>query len=179
MSPQVPAIVSSTSAYKGRVLEVRVEQLRRADGSEMSREVVVHPDCVAVGAFLPDGKLVVLRQYRHPVGRFIFEVPAGKIDPGEEPLQAVKRELEEECGLVSDSWKAVGSYYSSPGFTTERMHIFLAQGCVPSGSNHAEADIASWEGWSLAEAQAAVGDGRLCCAKSLLVLAACGWLPAP
>jgi ADP-ribose pyrophosphatase len=171
---ELPALEASEVAYQGRVLSVRVDQLRRPDGSRMTREVVVHPDSVAVAAFLPDGSLVLIKQYRHPTGRRIWEVPAGKIDPGEQPLEAAQRELREECGLEATDWKPLLSYFSSPGFTSEQMHLFVARGCEARGDHEAEADIATWRGFEREELKRAAARGDLVCAKTLLALAACG-----
>lgn len=171
----LPVVEHSETAFQGRVVRLRVDHIRRADGSRSTREVVEHPDCVAVAAFLPDGRLVLVEQYRHPTRRVILEVPAGKIDPGEAPLEAMQRELREECGLASPTWKAGLTYYASPGYTTEQMHLFVAEACVPVGHSDTEADILAWRAYTREEVREAVQTGHIVCAKTLLALATVGW----
>jgi ADP-ribose pyrophosphatase len=114
-------------AWQGKIVEVRVERFRYDDGEEAEREIVAHPGAVAVLARDGD-RLILVRQPREAVGEeALLELPAGKLDPGEDPLATAKRELAEEIGKGARSWRAVKSFYTSPGFTDEVIHVFLAE----------------------------------------------------
>ncbi len=121
-------------AYDGRVVSVDVDRVRFADGAEAVREVVRHPGAVVIVPLLGDGRVLLERQFRYPTGTELIELPAGKLDPGEEPLACARRELAEETGHVATSWRLLASFYSAPGFCDEVMHCFLAQGLAPGGA---------------------------------------------
>jgi len=118
--------IDSEEAWKGRMLSVLIERFRYDDGEEVEREVVHHPGAVAVVAH--DGEtLYLVAHAREAVDDpALLEIPAGKLDEGEEPLQAGKRELAEEIGKGAREWRHLTSCYSSPGFTDEEVHIYLA-----------------------------------------------------
>lgn len=105
-----------------------VDRVRLPDGSESTRELVLHPGAVAILPILPDGRIILVRQYRHPVGASLWEIPAGKLEPGEDPLTCAKRELLEETGYEATTWEERLSFYTSPGFTDERITLFSARG---------------------------------------------------
>ena len=121
--------IGGHTAWEGRIGRVRIETFRFEDGEETEREIVEHPGSVAVVAH--DGERVFLvRQPREPVGEpALLELPAGKLDEeGEEPLDAARRELAEEIGKQAAEWESLGSFFTSPGFTDEQVHLFLATG---------------------------------------------------
>ncbi|MBM3463025.1 MAG: NUDIX hydrolase [Armatimonadetes bacterium] len=163
--------LDSRMVFEGHVVKVRVDRVRLSSGRETDREVVVHPDTVAVAALTPDGKLVLIHQYRHPVGRQIWEVPAGKIDPGEEPEPAMRRELMEECGLEPGSMELLGSFYLTPGYCTEKMHLYLARDCTQTLGVDAEEDIAEMRAVTLAQAEQMIAAGEIVDAKTMLAVA--------
>jgi ADP-ribose pyrophosphatase len=111
---------------------MRVDEITLPDGGVAVREVVDHPGAVVIAAVDDEGFVYLVRQYRHPIGRYLLELPAGGIEPGEEPLAAAKRELREEVGLEAREWTALGSFFSSPGFVNERLHAFVARGLAPA-----------------------------------------------
>jgi ADP-ribose pyrophosphatase len=113
--------------YSGAVVNLRVDDVRTASGT-VTREVVEHPGAVVIAALDHEGRLALARQYRHPVGSDLLELPAGGLEPGEDPEQAARRELKEEVGLEALKWSALGSFFSSPGFLREELHAFLATG---------------------------------------------------
>lgn len=119
--------LSKTEEFRGQLLTLEVHQVELEDGSRAVRELVWHADAVCAVVLTEDGDTVLVRQYRKAVERPILEIPAGKIDPGEEPLQAVIRELEEEVGYLSGSVSHVMDFYSSPGFCNEKLGLYLAQ----------------------------------------------------
>jgi len=103
-----------------------IDQVRRPDGSIFTREVVLHPGAVAIFPMLHDGRFLLVRQYRHPVATALWEIPAGKLEPGEDTLACAKRELLEETGYEAASWEKLLSFFTSPGFCDEQITLFLA-----------------------------------------------------
>jgi len=132
-------VVKSESVYEGRVIGVAVETVEQPDGSLAVREVVRHPGGAVAVPLLADGRVVLVRQYRHPTGRDLLELPAGKLDPGEPPENSVRRELEEESGYRAGSVRKICAFYPTPGFCDEILHLFLATDLQPS-RQHLEAD---------------------------------------
>jgi len=117
----------SRSIFKGRAFNVRVDTVLDACGKETTREIVEHTECVAVVPVDSNGDILLVRQYRKAVEKDLLEIPAGGIDPGEDPETAVKRELQEEIGMLPVKVTRLGGYYSSPGFCTEYLYLFLAE----------------------------------------------------
>ncbi len=113
--------------YRGRIITVKRHRVRLPDGRESWREVVEHPGAVAVLPVLHDGRLLLVRQYRKAVEEVLLEVPAGKLDPGEAPEAAARRELWEETGLEAEALQFLFSFYTSPGFADERIFLYLAR----------------------------------------------------
>ena len=121
-------VISSAELLRGRLVTVRTDKVRMPDNNVAEREVVIHPGAVAVLALDDAGQVLVIRQYRHPVGRLLWEIPAGLRDvSGEPPWATARRELLEEAGYRARDWRVLVDYYSSPGFSTERLRIFLAR----------------------------------------------------
>jgi 8-oxo-dGTP pyrophosphatase MutT (NUDIX family) len=122
-------VVSSTDVHVGRILALRLDTVAMPGGGVADREVVEHLGAVAVAAIDEDGSVVLIHQYRHPLGRRIWELPAGLIDhAGEDPVEAAKRELVEEVGLAARDWSVLVDVAASPGFTDEVVRVFLATG---------------------------------------------------
>lgn len=119
--------ISSSRIYEGRVVNLRVDRVALPGGGESSREVVEHRGAVVVVAIDQEGRVAMVRQYRYPLGQVTLELPAGTLEPGEDPLTCARRELQEETGLEATRWEALMACYSSPGFCTEKMHFFLAR----------------------------------------------------
>jgi len=121
-------VVSSAELLRGRLVTVRTDKVRMPDNNLAEREVVSHPGAVAVLALDDAGRVLLIRQYRHPVRRLLWEIPAGLRDvTGEPPWATARRELLEEAGYRARDWRVLVDYYSSPGFSTERLRIFLAR----------------------------------------------------
>jgi 8-oxo-dGDP phosphatase len=122
-------VVSSAEDYRGKIIDVRTDIIRNPEGGTAAREVVEHPGAVGVVALDDEGRVLMIRQYRHPVGRMLWELPAGLRDVAGEPLlQAARRELLEETGYRARDWHVLADYFSSPGIITERLRVFLARG---------------------------------------------------
>lgn len=132
-------VLSSTQVYEGRVLGLRVDRVIEPGGVEAAREVVTHAGSVVVVPVLDDGGVVLVRQFRYATGKSLWELVAGSIEPGETPRAAARRELREETGYVARRLDPLFSFYSSPGFLTERMHLVLARG-LKAGKAQPEAD---------------------------------------
>lgn len=122
-----PEVVASRIVHRGRIVTLRIDDVLLPDGKIVEREVVDHPGAVVIAALDAHGCVTLVRQYRHAVGDRLLELPAGTLEPGEEPLETAMRELREEAGLVAGRWDRLGTFFSSPGFLREEMHAFLAR----------------------------------------------------
>ena len=121
-------VVSSAELARGRLVAVRTDKVRMPDGELAERDVVIHPGAVAVLVLDDAQQVLLIRQYRHPVGRLLWEIPAGLRDvSGEPPWATARRELLEEAGYRARDWRVLADYYTSPGFSTERLRVFLAR----------------------------------------------------
>jgi ADP-ribose diphosphatase len=159
--------VRSRRAFTGRLLSLRVDDVELESGRRASREVVEHPGAVAILAW--DGaQLAAVRQWRQAARAELLEIPAGTRELGEEPLLTAQRELAEECGLSAGRWEEGPAFYTAPGFSTELLTLFLATDlhAVEVRSPEDEALERSW--LTLADALAAIDDGRILDAKSLV-----------
>jgi ADP-ribose pyrophosphatase len=137
-------LISTERLYTGRVVNLDRDTVRFPDGSSGQLEMLRHPGASAVVPFLdhpgaPDPRVLLIRQFRHAANGFIWEVPAGRLDAGETPEACAHRELEEETGMRAGSLEALTTIYTTPGFTDERIHLFLAHG-LQAGAQHREAD---------------------------------------
>jgi 8-oxo-dGTP pyrophosphatase MutT (NUDIX family) len=121
-------VVDSESLYEGRIVSMRRDHVRMSDGTVADREVVAHPGAVAIAALDDEDRLVMVRQYRHPVREWLEELPAGLLDVAGEPaLRAAQRELAEEANLQAGQWHVLLDMYPSPGFSTEAIRVYLAR----------------------------------------------------
>lgn len=119
--------ISSEKVFKGKIVDVCRDTVLLPDGNQGVREVVKSADAVAVVAVTKDLEVLLVKQHRYPTGQQLLEIPAGKIELGEIPLDCAKRELEEETGFRAKSWNEMFRFYTSPGFCTEQIYLFLAQ----------------------------------------------------
>jgi ADP-ribose pyrophosphatase len=118
--------LASEQVFDGAMLHVRRDTVRLPNGATGTREYVVHPGAVLIVPVAPDGRLVMERQFRYPVGRVMLEFPAGKIDPDEAPLATAQRELREEAGFAADSWRHLGTVHPEIGYSTEAIEMYEA-----------------------------------------------------
>jgi 8-oxo-dGDP phosphatase len=126
--PEQWPVVSSAELLRGRLISVRADKVRMPDNQIAEREVVLHPGAVGVLALDDSDRILLIRQYRHPVGRLLWEIPAGLRDvAGEDPFRTAQRELLEEAGYRARDWRVLVDYFSSPGFSTERLRVYLAR----------------------------------------------------
>ena len=138
------SLVSSKRLYSGRIVNLDLDSVRYPDDSIGQLEMLRHPGAAAVVPFLDppgsaDPRSVLIRQFRHAADGYIWEVPAGRLDGGESPESCAERELEEETGMRARRLERLTTIYTTPGFTDERIHLFLADGLEP-GAEHREAD---------------------------------------
>jgi ADP-ribose pyrophosphatase len=164
---------ASKTVFHGRLLHVQVDRVR-VEGRVVEREMVIHPGAVAVVPITAEGEVVLVRQYRHPVRARLWEIPAGTLRPGEKPPGAARRELEEETGYRAQEWIELAEFYTTPGFCTEKMVVYLARNLV-EGEPSPEEDEAIQVGkvpWK--QAMEWLAQGRLQDAKTMLGLLLAG-----
>jgi ADP-ribose pyrophosphatase len=137
---------SARRVYEGRLLGLTVEQW---GGNE--REIVEHPGAVAMVAVDAEGYVTLVRQLREPTRKYLLELPAGTAEPGEEPLETAKRELQEECGLTGGEWRELAAFWTTPGFCRERMHVFAAEGVERGEASPADDEELELVRWPVAE----------------------------
>jgi ADP-ribose pyrophosphatase len=119
-------VVKNEKLYNGKVFNLVVDQIEYSSGSRAIWEVAEHPGGAVALAIFPDERIILVKQFRYPMGKFLYELPAGKLDAGEDPAVCAERELTEETGYMAKNWKKLTAIYTSPGFCTEQLHIFLA-----------------------------------------------------
>ena len=132
---QKPRVVASIPAHNGRVVQVSTERLRYANGREYDNDYVRHPGAAAVVAIDGANRVCVVRQYRHGVEDFLWEIPAGKLDAGERPEVCALRELKEETGVSANRWPSLGLYIPAPAIFTELIHLYLARDLEVGAAN--------------------------------------------
>lgn len=127
--------LSSHRGFDGKWVHVRVDEVRLPSGRIATRETVEHPGAVAIVPVTREGNVLLLRQGHHPIGRVLLGLPAGTLEPGEAPIDCAQRELEEETGYRAGAMTELASFYTSPGYTNERMTLFRADDCVPGNGS--------------------------------------------
>lgn len=119
--------LSSTYIYKGKIIKLRQDKVKLPDGKETTREIIEHPGAVVILALTDDQKIIMIRQFRVAANEVLWELPAGKVEDGEDLVRCAKRELEEETGYYPRKIKKLLSFFSTPGFCNERLTLFLAE----------------------------------------------------
>mgnify|MGYP006268096707 FL=1 len=154
------SLLKTQNIYRGRVVKLNVETVRLPNGHVAELEIIHHPGGAATVALDESGRVCLLRQYRHAAGGWIWELPAGKLEPSEPPLETARRELIEEAGMEASEWLALGPYISSPGVFTENIHLFLARGLRSVDTHHEAAELIEihWVDFATACQQAARGE---------------------
>jgi len=167
--------IATRRAYSGRLLKVDLDTVRAPDGSTFDLEIVRHPGASAVVPLLseptdPDPKVLMLRQYRYAAGGTLWEIPAGVLQPGEEPLACARRELEEETGARAEKIEHLTTIFTTPGFTDERIHLFCATGIVAGEPRHEADEFIELRVESLSSVMGMIGSGEITDAKSIVAL---------
>ncbi|MEW9699085.1 NUDIX domain-containing protein [Paenibacillus sp. SI8] len=161
--------LSSQPIFKGKIISLQVDTVSLPNGETATREIVKHPGAVAVIPLLDD-KMIVVEQYRKPLEKSQVEIPAGKLDAGEEPLKAALRELEEETGYRSEHVKHVSSFYTSPGFADEIIHLYVAEQLIAGEARPDEDEFLACESITLETAQQYIREGRISDAKTIMAV---------
>lgn len=163
-------VEKSAALFHGRVFDLVQEQVRYPDGRLADIDLIRHNGGVAVLPIDPDGKLVLLRQYRHATGGMLLEIPAGRLEDGEPPEACAQRELREEIGMAPGWLRKLGEFYPAPGYTTELMHIFLAGDLSPQSLPGDEDEWIEVERLVPQRALGMAAAGELTDAKTLIAL---------
>jgi ADP-ribose pyrophosphatase len=165
-----PKILSQEVAFAGRHITVRLDRIVDAAGKTSTLEIVVHPGAVCVVPLLENGDVVLVRQYRHATGQVLLELCAGGLEPGEDPMEAAHRELEEETGYRAETLVERSRFWTTPGFTTEFMFVYEATGLARTQTNLDEDEIIDVETATQEECLRMIDDGRIQDAKSIIGL---------
>jgi 8-oxo-dGTP pyrophosphatase MutT (NUDIX family) len=163
-----------TLHYSGRIISVTTDEVVLPNGHRAQLEVIHHPGGAAAVALNDAGSICLLRQYRYVADGWLWELPAGKLEPNEPPLHTAQRELIEEAGVSARQWDSLGTVLSSPGVFSERLHLFLARGIMTAVAAHERAEVIEVHWLPLAQARDWALDGTIADAKSVIgVLRAC------
>ena len=169
-APLLETLVEPERVWHGRFLDVRRDTVAHADGSQATREYIVHPGAVMIVPLLDDGRLLMERQYRYPVGRVMLEFPAGKIDRGETPYDCARRELAEETGYRAAEWARAGILHNAIAYSTEGIEVWFARGLVAGAPSLDAGEFLQTVVHGSDELDAMVGRGEVTDAKTLIGL---------
>ncbi len=159
--------LSSRLIYEGRVVKLRVDTVRMPGGRETTREIVEHSDCVAIVAVDDSGNVLLVNQFRKPVEKELLEIPAGGIEPGEDPVDCVCREMREETGFLPRKVERLGGFYSTPGYCTEYLYLYLATDLTSSPLNAEDTESIRLVRVPLSQIPSLITSGKICDAKSI------------
>ena len=159
--------LSSQLIYDGRVVKLRVDTVRMPGGRETRREIVEHSDCVAIVAIDANDNVLLVNQFRKAVEKELLEIPAGGIDPGEDPVTAVRREMQEETGYLPQKVERLGGFYSAPGYCTEYLHLYLATDLTPGQLYAEDTESIKLVRVSVSQIPSLIASGKICDAKSI------------
>jgi ADP-ribose pyrophosphatase len=162
--------IRSKTIFEGKVIRLQVDEVELPNGKQSSRELVKHPGAVAVIPVSAEGKLVLLRQFRKPLEKEIFEIPAGKLEDGEEPLYCAERELKEETGYSAGHLEFVTSFYTSPGFANEILYVYRAERLTVGQAEPDQDEFVEKVEVSLEEAFQLLKDEKIHDAKTVFAL---------
>ena len=165
--------LSSNRLFEGKIINLRRDEVMLPSGRTATREVVEHPGAVAIVPITKAGQVILVRQFRHPIGQVILEVPAGKLDQSEKPEDCAQRELAEETGFVANKLRKLTSMYTTPGFSNEVIHLYLAEDLVESDKLPDEDEFIKTERYTPEQIRQMIESG-ICDAKSLVALCLAG-----
>jgi len=169
MDKELPEVLSSEEVYAGKLIRVDKDMVREGEKTYV-REVVGHPGGAAVVPVFEDGRVAFVSQYRHPTRRYVLELPAGKLDPGERPAETAARELEEELGVVAGRMEPLSEFYTTPGFCAERLWVFLATDLRETTRRHEDDEIIEIVRMPFGRALSLVASGEIDDAKTIIGL---------
>lgn len=163
-------MLESQELFKGRILTLKLDKVLLSTGRQSTREVILHPGAVAILPFLDEETIILVKQYRYPVDQDLLEVPAGKLDEGEVPEECAKRELEEETGYKCAKLEYLGFIYTTPGFSNEKIHLFVAKDLTKTSQNLDHDEILQVVQISLSDAVSKCLSGEIIDAKTICLL---------
>lgn len=163
-------LLDSQQIFKGKILTVKIDQVLLQNGHKSTREVVFHPGAVAVLPILANGDLILVRQFRYPVGVELLEVPAGKLDENESPKECALRELEEETGYRAQRIEYIGYIFTTPGFSNEKIYLYIAEGLIKTVQNLDQDELLKLEILRPQEVLTKCLNGEIIDAKTLSLL---------
>ena len=166
-------LVRRKTVYRGRSVDLNVDEVRLPNGKNASREYLDHPGAVGVVPFLDAKTVILVRQYRHPVWRVTLEIPAGKLDKGERPLRCLERELQEETGYAARRIKPLLNYWPTPAFANEVRHLYTAEDLIPGKFGPDEDEFLEVVPMAFREALGLVRRGKIMDSKTVIALLAC------
>lgn len=166
----VERLIESSQVYQGHFLDVRCDRVALPDGGKAHREYIRHPGAVMVVPLLDDGRLLMERQYRYPMGRVMLEFPAGKLDAGEDPLACGQRELTEETGYTAAEWACAGVLHNAIAYSDEGIHIYFARGLTRGAQQLDAGEFLELVTHTPAELDTLAARGDLTDAKTLIGL---------
>ena len=155
--------------YNGKILKLNVDSVELPNGKTASREYINHSGGSAV-LYVENNKVLLVRQFRYAYGKEIYEIPAGKLEKGEDPKLAAKRELEEETGYLANDLKELFKLYPSPGYTDEILYVYLAENCIKSHVNPDEDEFLEWEFIEIDKICKMIERGEICDAKTVAAI---------
>ena len=167
MAASKSKILSSNTMFTGRVFSVRRERVIEPTGLEVTKDVVVHPGSIVVLPVFPNGDILLVRQYRHAVGCYLWELVAGTMEPRESPLAGARRELLEETGYTARRWRQLMDVFPTPGFLSEHMVVFACEGLTPGEARPEADEKIRVRRFSLRELERMMRTGRLRDTKSI------------
>ena len=163
----VEKTLSSQQIYEGQAVKLRVDTVKTASGRETTREIVEHSDCVAIIAVDADDNVLLVNQFRKPIEKELLEIPAGGIAPGEEPEATVRREMREETGYLPRKVERLGGFYSTPGYCTEYLYLYLATDLIPSQLYAEDTENIRLVRAPISQIPSLITSGSICDAKSI------------
>lgn len=162
--------LSSEYLYKGKIINLRKDEVEIVSGRTSFREIVEHNGGVGLAVMTDQGKMVLVRQFRKPLERDILEIPAGKIEPSEDPMVTAARELKEETGYTGENFELIGKIYPSVGYTTELIYLYICTGLTPGETEFDESESIEVEEYDLAELYEMAMSGKIEDAKTLVAI---------
>lgn len=168
--PHTEAMLESKEIFNGRVIRVTLDKVQLEDGTTSTREVVHHHGGACVLPVDDDGNVTMVRQFRYALGEELWELPAGKLEAGEDPFEAAKRELSEECGLTADTYTELGVVYPTVGYDSERIYLWAAEGLHTVGQHLDAGEFLDVVKMPFAQALGLVMDGTIKDSKTQVAL---------
>jgi amino-acid N-acetyltransferase len=162
--------IASQQIFDGRAIKLRIDTVLTSAGRKTSREIVEHADCIVAVPLDKDNNVLLVKQYREAVDKYLLEAPAGGIEKNEKPADAVKRELQEEIGFLPENVQELGGFYASPGYCTEYLYMFLATGLKPRQLIAEDTEEIQVEKVPLSKVPELIASGEICDAKTIVIL---------